>query len=322
MSTLNWILRPLAATLLVGCMSNRPVLTPQGLHHERYGYDVAYDDASTQSFLGDLWRLDNFYKAGWSSELVPKTAAQYQSTLFFDADNNGSYETTEVASKYDLRFEHRVTAGVIWLSGYPLSRFDQSKDLRAIVHDWTSDLNGAQLGMVRTDDTLLVNATNLAAVQTTEVPAKLANREAIAATIDIANVEQIKLAPNARVRRIKLVMVRTGKSYRGPGGGDFPLLLVAALSDQPEYFEKQVADFDRFLGQIVIDGERGYAELNSGRTDATPKPVDVRTPVSDPSVPSATPGTVGAEISQPAQEIPRLDSTMKAVPEPSLHKAE
>jgi hypothetical protein len=182
-----------------------------------------------------------------------------------------------------------VTAGVIWLKGLPLSQFDQAKDLRVLMHDWTSSLNGAWLDLVSSDDGLLVSTTNLAAVKTTEVAANVANREAIAFTIDIANVEQLKLDPKARVRRSKVVIVRSGVMYHGPGGHPYPLLLVAALSDQPEYFDKHIADFDRFLGQIVIDGKRGYQEFPTQRKDESPTPVGVNPPASAPSIPNTMP---------------------------------
>jgi hypothetical protein len=151
----HWALRLLSASVLIGCGGIRPALTPQGLHHDAYGYDVVYRDVKTQTFLGEHWRLDNFFKAGWGSNLTLKSSGPYQTTLLFDTDDDGTFESSEVAPTYDLRFEHRITAGVIWLKGVPLSQFDGAKDLRVMMHDWITDLNGTRLDFLRFDDKFL-----------------------------------------------------------------------------------------------------------------------------------------------------------------------
>jgi hypothetical protein len=93
-------------------------------------------------------------------------------------------------------------------------------------------------------------------------------------------------------------MIRSGLSHRGPAGKEFPLLLVAAISEQPRYFEKSVADFEEFLGQIVIGGTRGYKELISAQSATLPPPVATTPPITAPSVP-VTP------TSEPASEPPK-----------------
>lgn len=237
-----------------------PSFTPQGMHQEPYGYDVAYQDATSKAFLPEAWRLDNFYKNSWSPQPIAKETGEYVTEFGFDTDDDGKVNATQQQLAYDLRFENRLTAGVIWLRSVPLSQYDDKKDLRVLMRNWVNNAAGAAVDFWKVGDHIVVSTANFATKQLDEVPAKLAGLDTFASTFDVANVDQLRMSPDARQRRVKLVMVRSGLA-RKVGKVDFPVLLVAGVSDIPEYFDQSVVDFDKFLNQIAVGGKHGYRQL-------------------------------------------------------------
>jgi hypothetical protein len=261
----------LVATTTVGCFKVPMVLTPQGLDDASHGYHVSYAEGANARFLSESWRLDNFYKPSWGGFSVKDTDA-YVTEYAFDTDGDGKPNTTEKLPTYALRFENTRSLGVIWLRAIPLHAYDGQKELRGLMHNWVNAWSGTEADFFRVGDRVVYSSINIATKCITEAPATLAGFEAYSSTYDVAIVEQLKLDPEARIRRAKTVMVRSGLVHKVSYQGEFPLLLVASVSDMPESFDKSVAEFDAFLNLITIDNKRGFVEKASQQT-APAKPV-------------------------------------------------
>jgi hypothetical protein len=65
----------------------------------------------------------------------------------------------------------------------------------------------------------------------------------------------------------------------------FPVLMIAGYANLPEDFERGAADFEKFLGRIVMRGQRGFSSQAVEKPAPAPEPPPV-----PPSAPDAAPG--------------------------------
>jgi len=254
---------------VLGCGADgKNVFTANGFHQGRYQYDVAYQDAGAQRILPDDWRIDNYY----SQPLRPKTSGKYETEVVFDGDGDGRYEATETLATYDLRFENKHSAGVIWLRSIPIDSTDSDKDLRVLMRNAVDSVAGGEYVYWKVGDRIFGSGEHLVAQQLDEMPATVAGHEAYVSTVELASADQLKLNDKRRLRHIRLVMIRSGLLHKlVPRWTDatFPVVIVAGLSDLPEYFENDLPVFDRFIGQIKIGGIRGYQTATQPKAEVS-----------------------------------------------------
>jgi hypothetical protein len=89
---------------------------------------------------------------------------------------------------------------------------------------------------------------------------------AYVATIDVANIDQIKLTPASRHTRVQLVVARTNFAYEVSRMGEkstFPVLMMAGYANLPEDFDKDLDAFRRLLVRIDVEGKRGFDRMPS-----------------------------------------------------------
>ena len=93
---------------------------------------------------------------------------------------------------------------------------------------------------------------------------KLAGREAYVAVLEVANIDQIKIDPNARRERVEVVLLHTDFTYEkrslneSAKPASFPVVMFAGYANMPDEFEAGLGEFHDFLGRIEIAGERGF----------------------------------------------------------------
>src|SRR5262249_43712902 len=103
--------------------------------------------------------------------------------------------------------------------------------------------------------------------------AKLAGAEAYAATIDVANVDQLRLTPNAREARVRLVIARAPYRFTPSSPYDmvsFPVLMVAEYASAPDDYDHDLPDFDDLLGRISMGGSKGFSVTANESSPAAP----------------------------------------------------
>jgi hypothetical protein len=121
-----------------------------------------------------------------------------------------------------------------------------------------------------------------AAVIVEQGPAIMAGRPAYAATLDVANVDQLKLDPGARTQRIQLVLMRAPNDEKIVRDEQdprktltYPVVVLAGYSNMPADFQTGLNDFHEFLRRLTVGAKSGLA-LNM-------------TPSAPPAAPSALP---------------------------------
>ncbi len=248
------------------CVQSRGVFRSDAFVHTTYHYNVL------RSFLDSQWLLDSHHMS--RGELVPKTSPEFVSTFRLDTDGDGRSDVERREPRFDLRFKHRQRGGVVWLRTFPIARDLRDKELRVLMQSYIDEIAGAGYESVDLEDPDVVEK-RYAAEILERGQAKLAGRSAYVATIDVANIDQVHVTPASRRTRVRLIMVQTTFSYPVGKKSKFPVLMMAGYSNLPDDFATDLPSFDRFLGQIEIEGQRGWAvgaleRLSPDKRAATP----------------------------------------------------
>ena len=251
-----------------------------------YGYDVAYQ-AGTQQVLPPGWNLDNFrVDAG---KQVLKTGRPYVTTYNFDNDDDGHTDERLKTYIYALRYEHTVHSGTIWLRNIPVAAKLRTKDLRVLMQDYIDEISAATYEteqFARPGVPLVVVERRQAAAIIEQGPAMVAGRPAYAATIDIANVDQLRMTPGVRARRVQLVLTRAPEDEKIEHDGKptyrYPVIVLAGYSNMPEDFSTGLADFHGFLKRLTIGGRSGLTINLLPMVPQTPPPPPPQPPVTAP----------------------------------------
>jgi len=296
---------------LLACGGN-DAISPEGYTHEEYAYRVqATPDGK---LMPDSWKLDNFRE----DESKAKTEGIYVTTYDLDVDGDGDVEETDEAPTYDLRFKHLEDAGVVFLRTVPVSQNRRTTKLRVLMTQFIEQVAGAGYEVVKLNQaaSILVEKRYAAAV-VEEGPAKLGGREAYFATIDVANLDQLRVDPNAVRERVQLVILHTGFEYDpvgNPRGHNFPVIMLAGYANQREDFARGLPEFHDFLARITINGAQGFT-LAAPASNAVPAPPATPAQPSAPTAPEAS--TAPGAPPAPAGASPAVPSGTAAAPTPA-----
>ena len=250
-----------ALTLLLvgGCGLQSGTFGPQGFHHSRYDYDVRYADTGARRMMPPGWHLDNYRQT--ASGVVAKSSGFYKSSFEFDTNRDDRPDAVDTVPTFDLRFEHAPTGGIVWLRTIPAPSYESDRALYLLSRDYLAGASAAgfELAQFGAQDN---SGEKQFVVQTLETrSAQLAECEALAVTIEIASLSELRSSASAKRRRVKLVLVRAGLSHRMPASdAEFPTVLVAGYANQPEVFQQHLAEFHGFLERVVLQERSGYRE--------------------------------------------------------------
>jgi hypothetical protein len=212
-----------------GCVPSHPGEFANGSFvHSKHGYRVV--PRPTGGLVPGDWRLDNFH--GDPGDRKPKHGADYEGHYFVDIDRDGKTDDIGEYYLFDLRFTNARDDGVIWLRTVPLPLDDANKALRVLANAYVEGIAHDRYEVVQLEGKL--HATDSEVSYATQVIASasgtVGNREAFAVTVNVANTNQLKLDPNARWRRVELVLVRTPFAFDVKGTkkpeGPVPVLMV------------------------------------------------------------------------------------------------
>jgi hypothetical protein len=170
---------------------------------------------------------------------------------------------------------------------------------------YVEEIAGAGYELVQlTPQTRVVIEKRYAAAVTTEGPALLAGKPAHYARLQVGNLDQLRLDPNARKEQVELVLLHTNFVYKKKVGSrssaqGFPVILLIGYANQPEEFDEGLVDFRSFLSRIWLDGQSGFAieaptpasaEGSSEAEPPTPAPADAPAAEAEaPNVDAAAP---------------------------------
>jgi hypothetical protein len=249
----------------------RGAVSADGFLHNDYGYRVAA--SADGRVLPESWKLDNFYEAdvidaetGQTKKVVkPKDGKDYVVDYQLDYDGDGEFESKVTELTYDLRYEHLVHDGVIFLRTIPISTDLKHKKLSVLMDRYVEQIAGAGYEVVNLNSQVnILVEKRYAAAHVSKVATKLADRDAFLAILDVANLDQIKVDPKARKERVELVLLHTDFAYKQSSSNQesepraFPVIMFVGYANKPDEFQAGQADFHDFLRRIEIAGHRGF----------------------------------------------------------------
>lgn len=252
----------LALTSL-GCQPARGPVNAGGYRHGKYDYGVS--SVKGGQLLPRGWQLDNFSRDR-NGHMRPKDGGVYSTTYLLDANADGAYEEEYTDYTYDLRFVHLEHDGVIFLRTIPVSSDMQRKKLPVLMGRYVDRLAGAKYDVASLPDgSSVMEEKRYAAKVVTTSPSTLAGLEAFSATLDIANLDQLEVDPDARSLRLQVVFLHTPfqakmevQERRGIRDIALPVVMFAGYANQPAAFDAALPDFHDFLGRITIGGRAGF----------------------------------------------------------------
>lgn len=284
-----------------GCAGSLGSFDTMGFVHGEYPYTVEYRNEAKQTFITNAWRLDNFY--GPPGELTPKEGDEYRSTVRFDADGDGTYDTSRKVFIYDLSFDHVKRDQSIFLRTMPIDRDDARKDLDVIMRDYISAISGAGFAVVNLSDKPVKVEKRFATKIVGQKAFKLADRDALIVVIDVSNVDQHAVNSQDSDRRVALLFVRTGYqhlvSWRN---SKFPVVMVVGYASHADTFDEGVPAYEYFTSRIMLrDGETRRRPSTSADVENEASIAEVRALPAKPL--ALTRGTVAALVA-PASPAP------------------
>ena len=250
------VLAGLLCAFSIGCgVAARGTFGPDGFSQTVHGYRV---NAEAGRVLPPEWQIDNYY--GAPDDLTPKSAPEYMIRYDIDCQGDGLYERSEEQLEYDLRYTHGQRDALIWLRTFPISWRLAQKDLRVLAQAYLDEVAGAGYESVRLRSGQdFVIEKRYAAELLDKADAALAGLPAYEITFDVANIDQIRLTPRARKRRVRVILARTNFEYDPQEGcSGLPVLLLAGYANLPEDFARDLPDFVSFLERIETEGRNGY----------------------------------------------------------------
>lgn len=287
-------LRVIGPALLGVCLLSAAACGPRNRgtfgdhgYQSSYGYDVKYPEGGAM-LLPPTWQLDNFRRE--NGAWVRKDQGEYRTSTAYDDNNDGSADGTIETFTYALRYENRVTSGVIWVRDIPISGELRDKDLRILMQSYVAGIAELSYETVQLGEAAVIIAQpRYVATIVDQGPAVLAGQPAYTATVSISDIEQIRVTPEARAMRVQLVIVRAprdekllereserAKRMKTPEQV-LPVLVVAGYSSLPDDFDADLRIFHDLLGRVSIAGESGFSIMpppppaaTAATTHATP----------------------------------------------------
>ena len=221
-----------------------------GYRQNVFGYEVRYRDASVKAMASADWQLDNYYLDPGADSWTEKTGKDYMATRQLDWDQDGEispYFETSQEQIFDLRIRSKKNNGVIWIKAHPLLPEQAEKELDVILDNYVDALSGhalyAQGNMFGVDKDHVRSFTTFPSAH--EI-IKVGAGDALAATIEIGEVDRLKQDPQSRREMIRIVMMKircfTPANCRlgaGTDGGGTPETSTGAsgVADLPRWPE-------------------------------------------------------------------------------------
>jgi hypothetical protein len=238
-----------------GCAPVAGGFRADGFHEADLPVSVRFTDPASRSFVGPDWRVDNFLLKKDGSFGDAKTAEGYLYNREIDVDGDGRPETKE-SLVYDLKLINRVTTSAIWMQTVLLAMADKDRSLTSFLDDFVEALSGTGLYRAGAPVPRLVGRTkSYGARLVASKEGTTGGFPSLDATIELVNLDQLKVDPNAKSSIGRVVFVRTDYPHafrQGDNRYETRAMVVLGCESVPRDFDATNADFDKFVQGVQL----------------------------------------------------------------------
>jgi hypothetical protein len=242
---------------VAGCVKVTGGFQPNGFGESDIPVAVRYRDAATHTFVGPEWRVDNFKVKANGTFGDAKEAPEYLYDREIDVDGDGKPETDK-APVYELKLVNRVTTAAIWLQTPMLALQDKDRSLKSFVDDFVEGLSGTGIYRVGTTIPKRVGAAKTYGARVVDSKeGRIGGFASLDVTIELVNLDQLKVDPSAKSAIGRVVFVRT--NYSRPYAKvdthntyETRVMVVLGCESNPRDFDTTNADFEKFLASVDL----------------------------------------------------------------------
>jgi hypothetical protein len=239
--------------LAAGCATATGTFQPDGFHHNDLPVVVRYHDPSSWRFVGPDWRIDNFVLDEDGKPGDAKSAQGYVENRAIDYLGDGQPYRPGNAYIYDLKLVNRRTDATMWLQEIPLPMHDKDRSLQALLDNLVESISGTGFYTVRVGyDRSKVRAKTFGARIVQSAPVLFGKFTSLDATIEVVNLDQLKVDPTAKAAVVRVVLVRTAYTQAVDSYVSASIVTVLGCESKARDFESTSADFERFLTSVQL----------------------------------------------------------------------
>lgn len=252
----------LAFVLLPSACVSTGKLDSQGFTHEKLGYVVPYAKANEKVFINSSWTLET------NSQGQP--SPKDNGTSRVEVQSYSGHKDSIMVQDLDLVFKHRETNGIIAVQSAPLGENVAYKKLPILAKDHVERVSGLYYASLGEGGTRFGRAKNYVTNIVEGKSGTLGTAETYEAVVDVANAEQLKLNPEHRLLRYKMVLIRPKapegwKDLRGVYGKKgkpedryteetYPALIVLTYAMDHAFYQEYLPDFEALVRRFKLRG--------------------------------------------------------------------
>ncbi len=269
------LLTSILCLFVVSCMSievakSRVSFVESGLVHDNNAYEIKFSKASKLQFINSDWIIDNWYlEKGEAKTPQRRIGPKHKGVVYMDLSGNGVL-SEEKTYFYDLELKNRKTSGSIWVNSFGLPSRMNKTLLDVFLQNYAESISGSDFWLSRgVIGKRPAQETKTYATQVVEKRnISFGPYKALIATISIANIDQLRMDPNHRHGTIRIMIMRIRGPYEHKTKSVVQGVtihrktkhengfLVIGYFNSPAYYETNLQDYYRFLGQFRFNGKR------------------------------------------------------------------
>lgn len=221
-------------------------------------YDIAVGGADSAGAPGELlgsdWRLDNYYLNGGA--LRPKLGSAYVRSIRLDRNGDGVGDESHSVPVYDLRYENRVSGGVIWLSTFPIDTSLERTDLEVIARRYLQAVSGVGVAVVEIQDNQVISEVRRFATRNVTIERSVIDgQEAVVVQYELANVDEVQVDENGAWAPARVTIFRPPAAWspsRHAIDQTWPVISMVGLRALPERFDADVPSYEQFIARVDV----------------------------------------------------------------------
>lgn len=251
----------LVALFTTSCVTQSMIkISDEGLVNSEAGIIIRYE-TNTEHFSGKRWIVKNLTVSRDDPKLHGNLSGRYSVNLWFDLDSDGQSDLNFTKDRYDLLLENQQYNSKISIQSIPHGPGANNLDLDVLALEMLEGLAYSRAHAYNFSKNTSVIGRTYATKMISKKKFNFQGRPAIRMTIEIANVDQLKLNSKHRLEKLEIVIVKTGnllkrEEYSYKSGKkekyNLPIFLYAIHAAVPRYFSKTEEDFADLLKRIEI----------------------------------------------------------------------